>query len=1266
MDSKQPDPKDSAGDGTGDHPSGPEDAGNDVTPAGDDGPAAATSRADEPGSGTDAEKPPAEDASGSSADSAAADSPTGGTDDVREAGAADEAEFNWFSASSDSPAAGSDDSTTTPSSDEESTAPEGAGGSAAPSGAAGESGASTDSDSTDADSATEDASPYLAASAFEDSGSFFRDKVARSLAEQYGLDLQPDGTIRATDDHAASGDAAEAAPASGPDDAEEAVAAADAGATPPGPAADGAAESAAEPVAPHGAEEGPVNEDRAADEDSAAPQAADDPVHEPEPAGDQAGGTAGVAAGWDPEGTAEFTPVFEDDDDHHAEPPAAEARPDAPETVPGASGTPASAGSGGAGWDPEGTAEFTPVFDDDDDEAEAVSGASTAEGPDSRAADQADDARAAEAPGSAASGAGGAVPGWDPEGTAEFTPVFDDDDDDAADASAASGGVGPAAPASGDGTPHSGRPAFEPAPDPPSPADTDSATAAQDAAAAALGATGVAAGAGFAAGAAAAAASGGAADGPPADSTTAAGAGAVPPKPAKRGKPGKPGKPGKGKAAAAGSGPKNGKPKKKKPLWWRLTRGGLIAVGVCLVLGLAGFGVAYAMIPVPEDAQEQATDEGSTFYYADGETVFAERGVNRDPVSLDEIPKDVQNAILSAEDRGFWTEPGVSIRGTIRAGWSTLTGQQLQGGSTITQQMVRNYYEGLSQEQTISRKLKEIIISIKVDQLQSKDWILEQYLNTIYFGRNAYGIQAAAQAYYHKDVADLTPAEAAFLAAAIQQPTKFGLADSETTPEMEQRWQYVVNGLVTMESITPDQAAEYEFPRPEHEVPQEGIDLSGYNGYMLQQAMAELESLGYTEDNINRGGYQITTTFDQDLMEAAREAVESNVPVDDLPEGVQAGLTAIDPATGEVVAFYGGSDYNENQYDSAFRGAAQAGSAFKPYVLAAALENGFNLNTVVDGSSPQFFNGSEVRNAGGEPGGAMNLIEATRRSNNTGYINLALQVGLENVVDIAHAAGIPDNRITEDQAAAPTLALGVSDVSPVDQASGYSTFANGGQHVDAHVVRSIVNRDGEDEREPVETNRVISEGAAADVTHALRQVVTSGTGTGANLPDGRPVAGKTGTTDSSVAAWFVGYTPQLSTAVGIYNGNNQPFVVPGYGQLSGGSLPTTVWRSFMAAAMEGEEVESFPEPTFGGTTENFAPDVPAPGASNEQEAPPAEPDPPVESTPQEPPPVEPPPVEPPPGGEPEQPDPGFPPPDGGSGGEEPPPEEGTGGPAWPG
>ena len=1063
----------------------------------------------------------------------------------------------------------------------------------------------SEGDSSEKDSAAADDSQEAgpeSLSAFKDSGSFFRDRVAQTLAEQ-GYDLRKDGTWGADPEAGAGG--GESSAEQGEADAAE-------------PAADAA------PV---------VEDEDAGDEDAASTAKDAENAEERSGAGEQdaeedrpAGGKAETSADEDP-ATAAFAPVFAADDDDDAAGDGAESGAEAGSKDAGAAGE-ADASAEAAAEGPA-TAAFAPVFADED--GTGAESAAQEKKPGDQAAAEDADAAGGGSDGETRTEAGD--DGAEGPATAAFAPVFADDDDDdravrrgaetaestdSVDAERADGGGTPSDAGAGDATA-----AFRSGPAGDG-VRRDEGEDGEKAEGARPGFAAPAAAAGAAAGAAGAA--------PPAGSEPAAAAASGPVSGARnilRAK--RPGKSsGKEKnegtalagAKAGGPGGPKGPGKKgakpKKPLWFRIVRATLITVLAMLGLGVAGFAIAYAVFEVPTSAKAEAIDQGSAFYYSDGETKFAERGVDRDPVKYDEIPEVVQEAVISAEDRGFWDEPGVSLSGTIRGAISTVTGKQVQGGSTITQQMVRNYYEGVSKEQTVSRKLQEIIIALKVDQSKDKQWVMEQYLNTIYFGRQSYGIQAAAQAYYRKDVGELNAAESAFLAAAIQQPTKFGEADSDTTPEMEKRWRYVVNGMVKENLISKEEADKLEFPKPEKV--RENADLGGFTGYMWQQAMGEMERLGYSEDHINRGGYKIVTTFDKDLMEAAKAAVEDNVDVDNLPDGVQAGLTAIDPKTGEVVAFYGGKDFNENQYDSAFRGAAQSGSAFKPYVLAAALESGKSLNTIVDGSNGQTFNGSVVNNAD-RSGGPMNLIEATRRSSNTGYINLAMETGLDNVVDMAHAAGIPKDKITEEQAGAPTLALGVSDVSAVDQASGYATFANGGVHIEPHVVREIVGPDGENEREKPKENRAMEKGVADDVTYALQQVVSSGTGRSANLPDGRPVAGKTGTTDSSVAAWFAGYTPQLSSAVGVYNGNNQPFSMPGYGSLSGGTLPATIWRSFMAKAMEGVDPESFDGPSYGGETENYAPDVPPEDPGTEApddgmgEAPPEQEQPPVPEQP---------------------------------------------------
>ncbi|MFC4562935.1 transglycosylase domain-containing protein [Nocardiopsis mangrovi] len=1062
-----------------------------------------------------------------------------------------------------------------------------------------------------------------AASAFKDSGTFFRERVARTLAEQ-GFDFREDGTWgdrgdsaesagrAAAGDRDDSGSGGDGASASGDDASASSSAPSVTSSSYGSPNADASAPATASADAGDGAGRG---SDDGSDREA---------LSVPEPA------TTAFDADETLPSAVRDAPVSsthgESDTTLPAELPSPASADDSPSSP--ASPSPVEQGSAGhSAWDPEGTAAFTPVFDDDDDD----------EGDHSAARGQGRPAAGSSPGPTSVLSAFGPALGKDAPAAPDTAPGPDRD----VDSAAASGGLG-------DGASRPGSTAGEEDSPPASPRPANPYRG--------PGMVAFGAGAGAAAGAAA----------------SAGGSGAPPAGPGTPGGPGSPGSPGgpagpggtgtggpgdgdggdgdggdearsaaaagksrigrtirrgraKAAAAASASGPKGPdgptgpggkKPKKpKKPLWWRITRGGLITVGAFALLGIGGFGIAYATIPVPDSTQEGVADQATEFYFSDGETKFAERGIDREIVDLDEIPDGVQEAVISAEDRGFWTEPGVSLTGTIRGAWSTFTGQQVQGGSTITQQLVRNYFEGVSRDQTVARKLQEIIIALKVDQSpdMDKEWVMEQYLNTIYFGRNAYGIQAAAGAYYHKDVSELTAEESAFLAAAIQQPTPFGEADSNTTPEMEERWRYVVNGMVG-EAITEQEAAAMEFPHPEPERITD--DLGGYTGYMLQQAMAELGSLGYTEDQVNRGGYKVITTFDQDLMDMARDAVESTVDVDSLPEGVQAGLTAIDPATGEVVAFYGGTDYNANQYDSAFNGSAQSGSAFKPYVLATALEQGYSLDSVVNGSSPITVNGSQIQNAGGANYGPLNLVQATQRSINTGYVQLAQEVGVENVRETAYAAGIPENMITDDQVV-PTLALGVSDVSPVDQASGYATFANGGEHIQAHVVREIVNRDGEDEREPANRNQAVSADTAANVSYALQQVVQGGTGSSAALPDGRPVAGKTGTTDSSVATWFVGYAPQLSTAVGVYNGNNQPFSVPGWGSLSGGTLSASIWRAFMSQAMEGREVEQFPGRTSGGDVQNLAPELPpSPEVPEEPVEPPVE-DPPSEVPPPE-------------------------------------------------
>ncbi len=587
--------------------------------------------------------------------------------------------------------------------------------------------------------------------------------------------------------------------------------------------------------------------------------------------------------------------------------------------------------------------------------------------------------------------------------------------------------------------------------------------------------------------------------------------------------------------------------------------------------------VVWVLTPIPDTTQKLATAQGSLIYYRDGKSVLARQGVNRKNVSLHKVPQVVRDAVISVENRTFYQDQGVSLPGTARAMWSTVTGNQVQGGSTITQQLVRNYYSGLSQERSATRKLKEIMIALKVDRSRSKSWVLEQYLNTIYFGRGAYGVQAASQAYFGKDVGKLSASQGAYLAAVIQQPSRFATPKGADLDAAKARWRAVVDAMVLTKTLDPARAAAMTFPKLNKL--KNPLSPNGQKGYVLAQVRAELNRRGLSDEDIQQGGLKITTTFDKSLMAAAERAVEDTLPSDTSGK-VRTGLAAVDPGTGEVVAFYGGKDYAANQYDNAFSAKVQAGSTFKPYTLAAALEAGFDLNTRVNGNSPIRVASAKdpIPNSGGTSYGAsIDLVEATRHSVNTAFVDLAQKVGLKRVAKAAEAAGIPADQIVR-QKDFPTFPLGTASVSAVQQASGFGTFAAGGVHHETHVIRSVTDAKGHVSKYTAQGVRAFGEDTAADATYAMQQAVEGGTGTAARLYD-RPVAGKTGTSDSSSSVWFVGFTPQLSAAVDMFRDDNKTVSVPGYGALFGGSLPAQVWRAFMTDAMAGRPVKDFPGPT---------------------------------------------------------------------------------------
>ncbi|HVM26405.1 MAG TPA: transglycosylase domain-containing protein, partial [Mycobacteriales bacterium] len=609
----------------------------------------------------------------------------------------------------------------------------------------------------------------------------------------------------------------------------------------------------------------------------------------------------------------------------------------------------------------------------------------------------------------------------------------------------------------------------------------------------------------------------------------------------------------------------------------RLKRVLLLGVpGAFLLLLLVAL-AAYVRTDVPPP-DSLATAGATRILYSDGSELGRVGGQNRIPVRLDAVPQHVRDAVLAAEDRGHYSDPGISPRGIARALFTNVRGggDIQQGGSTITQQYAKNAF--LTSERTYTRKVKEIFISLKMTREQSKDEILENYLNTIYFGRGAYGISVASSTYFDKPVEELTPSEGAVLASVIRSPANY---DPERFPERAQdRWRYVVNGMVETGALTPEQAGTVEYPavRPAAEA-DKANDLSGPKGHVITKVMAELEA-GLEvrgQQQLLPTGLEVTTNLRREAQEAAVAAVEEVVGTpgegDELaPKGA---LVSVEPQTGAVVAYYGGSTGTGFDYASQGEG-RQPGSSFKPFVLAAALDEGISLRSTFDGNNRKRFPGvpEPVRNFGDRSFGRVNLMDATRNSVNTAYFELGLEVGTKKVADIARAAGYTTP--LGGEAPEGGISLGTYEVRVIDQAVGYAAFANGGQRVVPHFINTV--RQGDDEvytNEP-ERSEAFSEDVAADVTAALQTVVQSGTGTRARLQGGRPAAGKTGTTSENFDVWFAGYTPQLSTAVWVGTGRNETLQIEGVREATGGVVSAGIWKSYTDAASAGMPVERFP------------------------------------------------------------------------------------------
>ncbi|WP_277212718.1 transglycosylase domain-containing protein [Isoptericola croceus] len=620
---------------------------------------------------------------------------------------------------------------------------------------------------------------------------------------------------------------------------------------------------------------------------------------------------------------------------------------------------------------------------------------------------------------------------------------------------------------------------------------------------------------------------------------------------------------------------------------WRFVVGCMLG-GIALGAGV--FFAAWTSTEIPknlDDVNHQAT----TVYYGNGKEIGTFSGIKREIVNYDTLPTYVGGAVVASEDATFWENNGVDLRGIVRAAMNNVTGSGgRQGASTLTQQYVEQYYLGRTQDYV--GKAQEAIIALKIARDQSKELVLDRYLNTIYFGRGTYGIQAAAQEYFGKDAADLTYSEAAMLSGIIPAPVTY---DPSVQLEVAQnRWQRSINRMAAQGYITEEERAAAEFPEF-IEKTENTNSLGGQKGYIMAAVKAELLRNGMTEEEIETRGLQIYTTIKPKLQREAHRIVK-DMP-DDANKKVRASIVSIDPSNGAVVALYGGKNYIKQSLNTATQDTVQGGSTFKPFTLIAALEEDYELNETFDGNSPGHLDPEDPTkewptNFGRQSYGQVDLVQATANSVNTAYVELNLAVGPEKTVDVAHRLGIRED--TEIKAV-PSNVLGTADVYPIDLASAYATIAAEGNYVKPHVVDRVEHRDGSLRWEPETTGeRRFERDVMTQATYAMTKVVEEGSGRAAlelTGPDGtrRPVAGKTGTSNDNVSAWFAGYTPQLATVVnirqykkvdveeGILAGPDSIDAFGGYSEITGSTWPASAWTEFMQVALDGKEIEEFPE-----------------------------------------------------------------------------------------
>lgn len=600
----------------------------------------------------------------------------------------------------------------------------------------------------------------------------------------------------------------------------------------------------------------------------------------------------------------------------------------------------------------------------------------------------------------------------------------------------------------------------------------------------------------------------------------------------------------------------------------------IICVCVMFVAVLFGFrDQLVAMFAPPNMDQALIPDAASQFYDCKGNVIYTTLSVERRiPITIDQIPKHVQNAFISIEDNRFYEHAGIDPRGTGRAIVSTLSGREVQGGSTITQQLAKNAFT--NQERTISRKVKEAFLALAMESKYTKQEILTMYLNRIYFGQGSYGLEAASMYYFNRHASELTLPQAACLAAIPKSPNYYNPFANPKDSKVRQ--ELVLDQMVKYKFITKEQAEAAKKEDLQLAKNHEQLDASPntyFYDMIIQQVIEELGA-----DALYKDGLKVYTTLDMDMQTAALVALKklNNYTSYKDDKGViqpQVALAAVEPKTGQVKAIIGGR--GQDKFNRAYLGVRQPGSSFKPFVYAAAMQNGFTPASIVEDKEEDFGGGWRPKNSSGKEYGLTSFRTALSHSYNISAVKIARDVGMEKVITTAENMGIStlvDSGKYNDTNLATALGGLTKGVNPIEMASAYAVFANNGVYVKPYSITKIVDRDGKLLYEHKNVKReAITPKSAFFVTSMLQDVLISGTGAGGGI--GRPAAGKTGTTDNFIDAWFVGYTPDISTAVWVGDDHNKY-----YGRMYGGDAPLDIWQSFMIEAHRPIPVHQFVNP----------------------------------------------------------------------------------------